>query len=68
MNKNKPPKNRDFLALVDTGYHGYWDIFFWATREDGVNGKACYVDRQFYAMPNIRGWVDLPEIEEDSDV
>ena len=65
MNKNKLcPKNREFLGLVDHCGIPYWDIFWWATREEGVNGKACFVDGAFFNMPKLIGWVELPEIEE----
>ena len=65
MNKSKRyPKNREFLGLVDHYNTPYWDIFWWATKEDGVNGAACFVDRGFYAMPELLGWEELPEVEE----
>jgi hypothetical protein len=66
MNKTKPPKNREFLGLVEDGSHIYWDILFWATREHGVNGKSCYTDRMLYEVlpQKIKGWVELPMIEE----
>lgn len=57
---NNPPKNREFLGLVETPNYTYWDIFFWATKADGVD-KAQYVDRGLFSMPNIKGWVDLPK-------
>jgi hypothetical protein len=66
MNKlmtTKPPKNREFLGLVECNGGCYWDIFFWATRENGINGKSCYTDRMLFKMPDIAGWVDLPNIE-----
>ena len=65
MNKNKRyPKTREFLGLVDHDNTLYWDIFWWATKEDGVNGKACFVDKSFFGMPELVGWTELPEIEE----
>ena len=65
MNKNKRyPKTREFLVLVDHDNTLYWDIFWWATKEDGVNGRACFVDRGFFDMPELVGWTELPEIEE----
>lgn len=59
-----PPKNRNFLGLVDVGYGPYWDIFFWATKEDGVQ-KACYVDTELFDMPDLIRWTELPEIKEE---
>ena len=65
MNKTNPPKNREFLGLVDGGWNShYWDIFFWATKEDGVGGKACFTDRMLYDMPTLVGWMELPPTEE----
>ncbi len=67
MNKGKNyPKDRDFLGLVADfkGQPHYWDIFFWATREDGINGKACFVGRDLFSMPGLVGWADLPMMEE----
>lgn len=58
-----PPKNRDFLGLVDNNGNSYWDIFFWATKEDGVGGRACYTDRGLFDMPKILRWQDLPSID-----
>ena len=64
INKTKPPKNREFLGLVSKdGDPKYWDFFWWATKEDGVNGPACYVDREFFEMPDISGWIEVPELE-----
>ena len=64
INKTKPPKNREFLGLVSRdGDPKYWDFFWWATKEDGVNGPACYVDREFFEMPEILGWIEVPELE-----
>lgn len=63
MNKTKPPKDREFLGLVQEDYHIYWDIFFWATKEDGINGTPCYVDRMLSNMPEILGWFEMPDIE-----
>lgn len=63
LNKTKPPKDRDFLALIVSGNHVYWDIFFWATKEDGINGKSAFTDRDLYYMPKIEGWLDLPDIK-----
>ena len=59
-----PPKDRSFLGLVST-YNNecHWDIFFWATKEDGV-WKSCYVDTELFDMPKLIRWVDLPEIKE----
>lgn len=63
LETKKPPKNREFLGLA-TGYTGtYWDIFFWATKEYGVD-KAQFVDRQLYKMPELLGWIELPEVED----
>ncbi|QXN60206.1 hypothetical protein KUA24_139 [Vibrio phage HNL01] len=58
-----PPKNNLFLGLValESG-DKYWDIFFWATKEDGVN-SAQFVDRGLFAMPTIERWEYLPEID-----
>lgn len=61
MNKTKPPKNRSFLGFVRRPDYAYWGIFFWATGEDGVI-KSCYVDAELYDMPEIEGWVELPDI------
>ena len=66
INKIKPPKNREFLGLVaarDSESPAYWDFFWWATKENGVNGPACYVDRGFFNMPKILGWIEVPELE-----
>ena len=64
INRTKPPKNREFLGLVSRdGDPKYWDFFWWATKEDGVNGPACYVDRGFFEMPEILGWIEVPELE-----
>lgn len=66
LNKNKPPKNREFMGLVEMSDGTlYWDFFWWATKEDGINGAANYVDRAFFDMPNILGWIELPEVEDD---
>lgn len=62
MNKTKPPKGRDFLGLVVSGGNVYWDIFFWATKEDGVN-RGGYYDRDLFEMPAIFGWTDLQFVE-----
>lgn len=60
----KPPKDRSFLGLVSAGRNTlYWDIFFWAKREDGVR-KSGYVDNELYDMPKIIRWEELPEIKE----
>lgn len=65
LNKTIPPKNsEDFLGLVDENGSVYWDIFFWATKEYGVQ-KACYVDSELFDMPNIRGWLPLPPIDKE---
>ena len=61
-NQPIPPKDRDFLALVDDGDNVYWDVFFWATKKDGVGSKSCFVDRNLNDMPNIREWIFLPNI------
>ena len=64
INKTKPPKDIEFLGLVsNNGEPRYWDLFWWATKEDGVNGKACYVDRVFFNMPDILGWIEVTEME-----
>lgn len=63
LNNTNPPKNREFLGLVDRGHASYWDFFWWATRADGVNGKSCFVDRQFYDMPKLVGWIEVPAYE-----
>lgn len=59
MSKN-PPKNRDFLGLVDHN-QPYWDIFFWATKEDGVM-KSEFVDRELFSMPKLIKWEELPDM------
>tara|TARA_S200002703_G_scaffold125968_1_gene112321 strand:+ start:104 stop:316 length:213 start_codon:yes stop_codon:yes gene_type:complete len=63
MSKNNPPKNRDFLGLVKSGENVYWDIFFYARKEDGVR-KAEFVDRGLFSMPALIRWVEMPSIEE----
>ena len=66
MIKNKRyPKDRSFLGCVcdSKGNPHYWDIFFWATKEDGVD-KACFVDSGLFAMPKCIGWHELPSLEE----
>lgn len=63
MIKTKPPKGREFLGLVKDDYGNlYWDFFWWATKEDGVD-KACYVDRSYFEMPPIIGWMEVPDID-----
>ncbi len=58
------PKNRDFLGLVDNPTP-YWDIFFWATTEDGVRkGDTGFCDRGLFSMPKLIRWEELPEIDE----
>ena len=59
----KPPKNREFLGLVKHK-HPYWDFFWWAKKEDGVD-KACFIDREFYNMPELYGWTEVPMIDEE---
>jgi hypothetical protein len=62
IGKIKPPKDGEgFLALVQHS-QPYWDIFFWATKEDGVD-KSCYVDRSWFEMPRIIKWQRLPSTE-----
>lgn len=61
LNNKTPPKNRDFLGLVDH-QTPYWDIFFYGRKEDGLR-KAEFVDRGLFSMPKLRGWVELPDIE-----
>jgi len=64
IKKTKPPKDREFLGLVgENGHPEYWDFFWWATKKDGINCKACYVDRAFFCMPKIIGWVEVPDLE-----
>lgn len=64
INKTKPPKDREFFGLVShNGELKYWDFFWYATKENGVNGPACYVDRDFFRMPKILGWIEVPELE-----
>ena len=63
LNKTKPPKNREFLGLVNTKQDCYWDFFWWARKEDGVP-KGCYIDRQYFDMPDIAGWIEVPVVEE----
>lgn len=62
-NKNYP-KDRDFLGLVQGCCNNpYWDVFFWATKEDGINGKSCFVSRDLEDMPELIRWVDLPDVD-----
>lgn len=63
-NKNKnPPKGRDFLGLVEAeSGQLYWDIFFWARKEDGVR-KPEFVDRGLFSMPKLLRWEELPSYE-----
>ena len=63
LQTKKPPKNRPFLGLVKKPCEDYWEIFFWGTREDGLE-NAQYVDRGLFQMPELRGWVELPNEEE----
>lgn len=57
----KPPKNgNDFLGLVKNNTP-YWDIFFLATKNYGVE-KAQFVDSGLFTMPDIICWAELPEI------
>lgn len=63
LETKKPPKDRDFLGLVERPSYTYWEIFFWATKKDGVD-KAQYVDRGLFKMPKIKGWVDFPKDDE----
>lgn len=67
LNKTKPPKNREFMGLVagETLGARYWDFFWWATSADGLSKKAQYVDRGFFAMPKIIGWIEVPPVEAD---
>lgn len=66
LNKTKPPKNREFLALVESKCGSvYWDFFIWATNEHGAT-KSGFMDRQLYDMPPILGWVELPNLEGES--
>lgn len=60
LNKSEPPKDREFLGLVDCKKDSYWEIFFWATPEYGAR-KCCFTDRQLLAMPKLKGWVELPD-------
>ena len=50
INKTKPPKDREFLGLV--------------AARDGES-PACYVDRMFFDMPKILGWIEVPDLEEE---
>jgi len=60
--KLNPPKDGEaFLALVD-GAEPYWEIFFWAIKDDGVD-KACYIGRNWFKMPRILKWEPLPAVE-----
>ena len=60
----KPPQNREFLGLVDAPTP-YWGIFWWATKKDGADRNG-YVDRDFFEMPKLLRWQELPPIKEDS--
>lgn len=61
-NKNYP-KDRDFLGLIGGCCNTpYWDIFFWATKEDGVRGKSRFVDRELFDMPELLCWEELPDM------
>ena len=66
INKIKPPKDREFLGLVagrDGESPAYWDFFWYATKDTGSNGPSCYLDRSFFDMPKILGWIEVPELE-----
>lgn len=63
---NNPPKDREFLGLVENQNGRYWDFFWWARKEDGVP-KGCFVDRDYYDMPKILGWIEVPDKEIDDD-
>ena len=57
------PRDREFLGLVDNGHTRYWDFFWYATKDTGSNGPSCYLDRSFFDMPKILGWIEVPELE-----
>ena len=66
-NTNEPegmnlPRNREFLGLVSEGNYRYWDFFWFATKEDGVD-RSCFVDRAFFDMPPIIKWMECPPLE-----
>lgn len=58
LNKTKPPKNREFIGIVENGK--YPEFFNWG----GHNRIKCFLDRNFYEMPKIIGWIDIPEFLE----
>lgn len=60
----KLPRDREFLGLVDDGNNIYWDIFWFATKKDGAD-RPCFIDRQYFDMPNIKIWVEMPPIDGD---
>lgn len=68
LKTNTPPKDREFLGLVSSDHLGnrYWDFFWWAKKIDGVD-KAQFVDRGYYTMPEIIGWMEVPSLEEEDE-
>lgn len=40
FNTNRPPKDREFLGLVKLCDGFMWEILYWATKQDGVEGGA----------------------------
>ena len=60
INKTKPPKNREFLGLVKDlrGYPSYLDFFDYDCYKE-----MKYLDRDGFEMPEIVGWVEVPELE-----
>lgn len=66
-NTNEPdgmklPRDREFLGLVKDGNHVYWDFFWYATKKEGSD-RPCFVDRDFYDMPNIVKWIECPPLD-----
>ena len=64
INKTKPPKDREFLAFFinDYSYTRQWEFFKWN------HDLECFEDRCDCTMPNIIGWIEVPdepELEEE---
>ena len=51
-----------FLLCRHLWNEGYWDFFWWATKKEGVKAP-CHVDRMFFEMPKIIGWIEVPDVE-----
>lgn len=60
INKTKPPKDREFLAytLNSYSYTEQWEFYKWNDRLE------CFEDRDNCTMPDIVGWIEVPEAPE----